>query len=144
MRVAILVLCAVWLTGNCYAEVDMGAIAQIESSNNPNAVSFRGAKYGRGLYQISEVCLKHYNTSNKADIRPVELFNPSINGKVANWYFEWLRGLNLSDYEAIIAYNWGIGNFWKYKRGEKSLPKETLNYLTKYQCLTAGDCKGGR
>ena len=30
--------------------VDMDALAMVESSGDPDAVSFLGAKYGRGLY----------------------------------------------------------------------------------------------
>ena len=31
----------------------------------------------------------------------------------------------------LIVYNWGIGNFRKYQKGKKQLPKETADYIKK-------------
>lgn len=67
-------------------EINLKALAQIESSNNPNAVSFLGASYGRGLYQVSEIALKDYLQYHiKEKITPDDLFNPAINERIAVW-----------------------------------------------------------
>lgn len=121
-------------------EIDLSIIAKIESNSNPMAISYKGAKYGRGIYQISEICLKDYNMANNAEISPVELFSPKVNRDVAFWYFNlalplYLRnkGIPVTPVNLLIAYNFGIGNLSKYLQGKVELPKETRNYLIKYK-----------
>ena len=121
-------------------EIDMSIIAQIESSNNPNAVSFLGAKYGRGLYQVSEIYLKEYNTLNRQDIKPDELFNPEVCYKVAYWYMNKRIPQMLKYYKKpitlnniLISYNAGI----YYTVNKKALPTQTTNYIAKYRQLRA-------
>jgi soluble lytic murein transglycosylase-like protein len=66
-------------------EIDLNALAMVESTNNPNAVSFLGAKYGRGKFQISEILLKSYNERFKTRYSPQELFKPDVNRAVCLW-----------------------------------------------------------
>ena len=125
-----------FFAGVVRAEVDLSIIAQIESSGNPNAVSFRGAKYGRGLYQISEVALADYNASNSPRIAPEMLFDPEIGLQVASWYIgqikRYLRhyGLEVSTYNILWAYNAGIGRV-----KQEIMPEETKLYIEKYRSL---------
>jgi len=136
MRI-LLGLCLIFITSNAYA-LDMTAIATIESSNNPKAISYKGASSGRGLYQISEILLKHYNQVHKTNIKSEELFTADVNERVAIWYIGWLekRPYVESDEDILIAYNWGYGNLIKFKKGKRSLPKETKDYIIKYRRLT--------
>lgn len=70
-------------------EINLKALSQIESSNNPHAVSFLGSRYGRGLYQVSEVALKDYLRYHKEErITPDDLFVVAINERVARWLLE--------------------------------------------------------
>jgi soluble lytic murein transglycosylase-like protein len=127
------VLCSVFI---CFAEdVNMDIIKQIESSGRADAVSFKGAKHGRGLYQISEVCLKEWNNFNPEETYTVEdLFDGVINLKIADWYMNKRIPQMLKHYEVedtdenrLWAYNAGIGNVIK---GIK--PEETRLYIKKY------------
>jgi soluble lytic murein transglycosylase-like protein len=120
-----------------HASVNMEAIKQIESGGNPKA--FNKGSGARGLYQITPICLKHYNEVHGRKVGLDELFKPETNLTVATWYFSWLEGQGLDEGDQIIAYNWGIGNLMKYRAGVKDLPKETQDYLTKYQVLTNGE-----
>jgi soluble lytic murein transglycosylase-like protein len=124
--------------GVARAEIDMNIIAQIESSGNPNAVSFRGAKYGRGIYQVSEICLKEYNSFNRTDIKPDKLFNPETCYMVAYWYLHKRIPQMLRHYQKpvtldniLISYNAGIS----YVVNNKPLKRETTQYLTRYILL---------
>lgn len=56
-----------------------------ESKNKPNAISSRGAKYGRGLGQISEIALDDYNTIHKTTWNPDDLFKPELNREITTW-----------------------------------------------------------
>lgn len=114
-------------------EVDMEAIKNIESGGNP--LAFNSRSKAIGLYQITPICLKHYNTVNKASVKPAELFNADINTKVSVWYFGWLKGRCSSITEVLIAYNWGLRNMRRWNGNLKTLPKETRNYLLKYRKL---------
>lgn len=122
------------LTGKAHAGISMEAIKQIESGGNPKAYN----KYSKatGLYQITPICLKHFNEVNKTSWKMDDMYDPKKNERVAVWYFTWLERQGLEDEEQIIAYNWGIGNLMKYRLGLKTLPKETRNYLNKYERLT--------
>lgn len=139
--------------------VNMEAIAQIESSNNPKAVSKDGSV---GLYQITPICLKHFNQANQGkdkgfyrfggldengnsnmhydgDFTMDDMKFPAYSEQVANWYMNWLFDRCWSVKDTIIAWNWGIGNWRKWNRnGSKfsKLPKTTQNYLKKYEQIT--------
>lgn len=123
-----------------YATVNMEAIKQIESAGNPKAHNKR--TNARGLYQITPICLAHYHAVvGNRWITEWHLFDPEINTMVATWYFSWLELQGLDDIEQIAAFNWGIGNVKKWLAGKKDLPKETQDYLTKYQAIVADGVK---
>lgn len=114
--------------------IDMSIIAQIESGNNPRAISFLGEEYGRGLYQISEIVLKEYNKFNNTNYDGYRLFDTNINTKIANWYMnkripQMLRYYKLED---------SIDNrLWAWNAGIKRvidgvMPRETLTFIVKY------------
>lgn len=116
--------------------VDLSRIREIESSNNPNAVSYRGAKYGRGLYQISEICLDDYNrfAGHVFTFYPEDLFDPKVNEMIAKWYLTKRIPAMLRHYNKEVtvdsvlwAYNAGIGRVIK-----GVMPAETKEYIRKY------------
>ena len=119
----------------CYATemVDMSIIAIIESNNNPLAYNRKSG--ARGMYQITEICLKDYNAWHPTAKMPVNaLFKPVEARKVAEWYLsiripQMLRyyGLNDTLENRLICNNAGIGNLVK-----GIIPKETRNYILKY------------
>lgn len=114
--------------------IDMNIIAEIESSNNPMAISFKGAKYGRGLYQISEIVLQDYNERMGFYHKPYELFNKDLNETIALWNMDKRIPQMLKYYEIednvdnrLWAWNAGIGNVVK-----GIMPSETLGFICKY------------
>jgi len=119
-------------------EVDISIIIQIESSGNPNAYNEQSGCIG--LMQISEVCLEHYNQIHRTKYSKQDLYNPETNKKIGQWYVRWisnyLKKKKLYSVDnVLICYNWGIGNFLKYKENKKSLPIETQQYIKKYKDL---------
>ena len=117
--------------------VEMDFIRAIESSGNAKAVSFLGAKYGRGAYQVSEICLQDYNDCTNSSIKPDELFDEKTCYTVARWYLETRIPRLLGHYKIpvttrniIWAYSAGIGNVVK-----GVMPEETKLYLKKYRKL---------
>lgn len=154
MRYMGLLLISLFLCGLAYAHpIDMKKLARIESSNNPSAVSPKGAI---GLYQIMPIVLKHFNETvplkscvgNSPNgclttkyYTPDDLLTSGVNEIVADWYLDWLWARIPLDDEnemianLLIAWNWGPGNWRKwYREGakHKKLPKETQDFLKKY------------
>jgi len=134
-----MVIAVVILAGtNAWAvEIDLGRIAQIESSNNPKA--FNPKSGAVGLYQITSVCLKDYNLRHLYGFNLDEMYEPHKAHIVANWYLteripQMLRHYKLPDSVSyrLISYNWGIGNLIKHHRNGVQLPKETRDYIMKY------------
>jgi len=117
--------------------IDLTIISEIESNNRDTAISFRGARYGRGRYQISEICLKDYNQETRSNIAPEELFCPVVGYQVAHWYItrripQILRnwGIPITEETILWGYNAGVG---RVRDGIK--PVETVNYINKYRRL---------
>ena len=117
-------------------QVSLSIISAIESNNNPTAISYRGAKYGIGLYQISAILLKEYNNFNRTSLTQEDLFNPAINEKIARWYLTIRIPQMLRYYKKpvsldniLISYNAGISFVVK----NRPLPRETVNYIKKYE-----------
>ena len=60
-----------------------------------------------------------------------DMYHP---GKAAEFIHYYLKSTSKSSYvndlkDLIIAYNWGVGNLGKYKKGEKELPQQTADYI---------------
>ena len=118
-------------------DVDLNKIAMIESSNNPLAESYLGAK---GMYQIMPVVLLEFNQRNKTNFVSKNLFNAQINKNISDWYYnkripEYLKVFKIQDTieNRLIAYHDGIGNLRKYLRGERRLGKKMRDYIIKYK-----------
>ena len=115
----------------------LSIIAQIESGNNPSA--YNPKSHAIGLYQITPICLKEYNSFHKTKYTEKDLYEPVINEKIASWYLNKRIPQMLKYYKypatvenILICYNWGIGNFLKWKERKAELPKETKEYIEKY------------
>lgn len=144
MYVAIILLIAYLIlqvgTANAQLQpaIDMGAIAYIESKGNPFA--YNSSSSARGIFQITEICLKDWNAYHPRDkYTPKDLFRSDANIKIATWYLseripQLLRhyGLEVNLENILISYNFGIGNLVKGKK----LPEETINYIRDFKELT--------
>lgn len=115
------------------ASINPTIIVEIESSNNPNAYNARSG--ARGLFQITPICLKHFNDVHGTSYSSEDLFQPLVNEKIALWYLDWLSKRCATDEEVLISYNFGYGNMQKWKVGKIQLPQETKEYLLKYYRL---------
>ncbi len=116
--------------------VDMSIIAQIESNNNPKAVSSEGAI---GTYQITYVVLQEYNVMKDAKYTSRDLFRPEVNKEIAYWYMNIRIPQMLKHFHkpitlenCLISYNAGVGYVLNGK-----IPKETHQYILKYKRLEA-------
>ena len=125
-----------WNLKNCSplkAEVNPILVQQIESNGNPKA--FNRSSGARGLFQITPICLKHYNSVHRSSYSVQDLWRADVNTQVGTWYLRWLASKTKNDDEVLIAYNGGIGNLRKWNGSFQSLPLETRKYLTKYHKL---------
>lgn len=130
MTLLMVLICSV---ANAY-NMDMNKIAMIESSGNPRAYNPQDG--GRGLYQITAICLKEYNAFHpQAKYFPEDLWNITISNRIANWYInkripQMLKHYRIADTpeNRIVAWNAGIGTLVKGKQ----LPRITKDYIKKY------------
>ncbi len=110
--------------------IKLKAQARAESNLDSNAVSHCGAK---GLAQFMDSTWAEWQTGKRKSGDSVKLdpFNPEWSIRAQAAYMAWLQkqtGGELAD--ALIAYNWGLGNYRKWKSGLKSnLPQETKDYV---------------
>ena len=119
-----------------WAEIDLRIIAQIESSNNPNA--YNKGSGAVGLYQITAICLEDYNQTHRHQFQLNEMFDAVKAEVVARWYLKQripalLRHYHIEDTleNRLWAYNAGIGRVVK-----GIMPEETKNYIIKYERLS--------
>lgn len=109
---------------------ELKAQAKAESNMDSTAVSHCGAK---GLTQFMDSTWAEWQTGERkpGDIIKLDPFNPewSIRGQAA--YMAWLQRQTRGElHDALIAYNWGLGNYNKWKSGLKpNLPQETKDYI---------------
>jgi hypothetical protein len=120
--------------------IDLKIQSYIESTLNPKALSWVGAK---GLMQIMPDTLKDIRKQIPVD----DLNNPGDNIKAGSYYMQWIRKYIKQRYGStdiilsLIAYNHGIGNLNHIIRRSNSLeiikikmylPDETKGYITKF------------
>jgi hypothetical protein len=123
-----------------YAEtIDLSIIAQIESSNNPNA--YNSISQARGMYQITEIAWRDVQ-NHFPELRQYPFsyaYKPQVAILFAKAYFilidRYIRHFGLkNDLSTKLAcYNQGIG---LTRKG--ILSKETKNYIAKYHKLAKG------
>ena len=111
------------------AEAIVPFVQQIESSNNPNAVSPKGA---RGLMQVMPITRDYILQKTGIDADR----SPEDNQRAGAWYLEQKIIEAKGNVQlALAAYNAGFGNVQKY--GGVPPFRETQNYLTKINNLIA-------
>lgn len=147
--VGILVIGLVFFSGCAWSEdhfqyyfqyIDLHKISIIESHGEESA--YNPMTHATGIYQITPIVVKDYNKYHieKYDIE--SMFDSTISYKVAYWYLniripQLLRHYNLPttmDYY-LISYNAGIRIAINHYKHNAALPKETVNYINKYNCL---------
>ena len=141
--VAVIVFSLITLVAvNCGAdEIDMSIIAQIESSNNPDA--YNVLSKATGIYQMRKIAWidvqNHYPKLKKYSYKYA--FDKTITTIFAEKYFCILHKY-MTYYKIpptttnyLIAYHDGIGNLRKYLAGKRQLGNEMKGYIGKYILL---------
>lgn len=97
------------------------SVKMVESGGDPRAVGPL-TKYGRaqGAYQFLPQTAREWG---------VDPFDPESARQGADKYLNWLYGQTGSLEDALVAYNWGIGNLKKF--GKEKMPLETRSYVKK-------------
>lgn len=119
---------------NSKAKIELRKIISIESKGDVKA--YNPKSLARGLCQITPICLKEYNDYHKVKYTERDLFDRDINISVAQWYLEIKIPQMLKYFKKditirniLISYNAGID----YVVRDLELPKETKDYITKYE-----------
>ena len=132
-------------------EIDINAIIQIESSGNP--LAYNKSSQAVGLMQITPIVFKEFAESDSGwkEFKPIInfgdhrnigiLYDADTNVAIGKWYLNrianrYLKGKGSIE-DILICYNWGYGNWRKYKAGKVGLPKETRDYIKKYRKLVS-------
>jgi hypothetical protein len=103
------------------------AIMLIETGMNPTT-----NKWGfSGFPQTKQHTIDGINKRYKTDFTMDDMFDAEKSAEFIHYY---LKAASKSDYvdnlaDLIIAYNWGLGNLGKYKRGEKELSQQAADYV---------------
>lgn len=122
---------------NAYAvEINLKAVAWIESSGNPKAVGDNGKALG--LYQLHKGVIDDYNKENHVLNTHSDALEPITAHKIAKWYLtikipKYLKYYGLKDTLAnrLTAYNMGIKAVREKRTAKKYLKKYLLALDTK-------------
>jgi hypothetical protein len=95
------------------------------------------------LYQIRIPALRDYNMAHiRSGYSHEDMFAPEKAFVVANWYMNsavprYLKAFSIPDTpeNRIIAWNWGIGNLRKHFQEGLAVPKESQDFIIKYNKL---------
>ena len=112
------------------------ATIKVESNFDPNVVSSAGAM---GLMQMLPSTYEWLTSKLGDEYSQDALYDPETNIKYGTYYLQYLYSRFGSWEKAIIAYNWGEGNFSDFLASEgytegdyNSIPaEETRNYVKK-------------
>jgi len=109
------------------------AIMIIETGMNPR-VNHKGFQ---GFPQTKQHIIDGVNKRYKTNFVMEDMYDAEKSAEFIHYY---VKAIQRSQYvknteDVIIAYNWGMGNLGKYKRGEESLPKESKDYVAMAKVL---------
>jgi len=85
-----------------------------------------------GFPQTKINVIKSVNKKNGTNFTMKDMYDAKRSAQFIHYYVKGLKqsGLVKNDQDLIIAYNWGIGNLGKYKKGIKKLPKQSKDYVS--------------
>lgn len=129
--IALMIISMLWFISDAKAEINMDALAMIESSGRADATSFLGARYGRGKYQVSELLLIDYNRINHTNIQPDDLYDADTCLNVALWAVTEYIPMLLRHYGCEVTNN---AILHSYNLGAKAYAdgRRNYNYINKY------------
>ena len=110
------------------------SIMLIETGMNPrkNSLGYEG------FPQTKKRIVDYINSVNGTHFTMEDMYNAKEAAKFIYYYLKTLsKSKHISNTEdLLIAYNWGIGNLSKYKKGEKELPDESKDYVALFNTLS--------
>jgi len=121
--------------------IDLSKIAEIESSNDPEAENTRTG--ARGLHQIMQPTWEEVVSKMGEDWSWDDAFDVEKNTQVADYYMNTeiprlLKHFDIKDTveNRLAAYNWGVGHLNRAgSEWMEKAPQETLDYIEKYGSL---------
>lgn len=98
-----------------------------DSKGNPRTSKTKHAGFPQTKPYIVEWINKKFGT----DFEMKDMYKPKEAAKFIHYMIKDLGGYSYinSPEDIVSAYNWGPGNFKKYKYESKEMPKETSNYI---------------
>jgi len=104
------------------------AIMLVETGMRPR----QNRKGYYGFPQTSDANLTYINKKYNTNFSKLDMYNAKKATKFIHYYLkDVMRSSYINNYQdAIAAYNWGIGNYIKFKEGRKVMPDETKNYIS--------------
>lgn len=120
------------------ANINLSAIAYIESSNRPHVIGDKHLKnHAYGLYQIRKPLISDFNHATKANYTEKDMLDPSKAVKVAYWAFNKyypsiLRHSKkeVTEIALLTCWNMGQGSYLKGKRAT-DYQRKYLNVVKK-------------
>lgn len=112
-------------------------LAMTESSGRADATG-PVTRYGnaKGMFQFIDTTAREYGLSGQ------DVFNPYLASEAAaRKMADLLRQFDNNPQRALQAYNWGEGNLKGWLRGQKNMPRETMDYAPKvfgYMNMSSG------
>jgi soluble lytic murein transglycosylase-like protein len=105
----------------------VAAIVKSESTFQPSA---RSNKHAKGLMQITPITERELTaTVDLSGIKRRDLADAQYNLRLGTTYLRQLEKKFKGDRSlALVAYNWGPGHVMAALRGEKQIPRESLEY----------------
>jgi hypothetical protein len=84
-----------------------------------------------GFPQTKMKILNHINNKYSTQFVKADLYDPQKSTKIIHYI---IKAISKSKYvknhqDIVGSYNWGLGNWSKYKLGKKTLPDETNDYI---------------
>jgi hypothetical protein len=112
-------------------EIDPNVIKAIMITENSDLVPKKNKLGYEGFPQTKSYIVDSINKRYGTKFTMKDMYDPKESAKFIHYY---LKDVNRSMYvndiaDTVAAYNWGIGNLIKMKRGERSMPKETSDYI---------------
>jgi hypothetical protein len=120
-------------------------IMLIETGMNPrkNHLGFEGfpqtkIEYINGWKDKNGKFHPGINQKHGTNFTMADMYDAGESAKFIHYY---LKSLQKSTHvnspeDMLIAYNWGMGNLGKYKKGVKKLPQQSADYVDMYNAMT--------
>ena len=85
-----------------------------------------------GYPQTNQSNIDYINSKNNTDFKLEDMYDPEKAATYIHYYVKTMKQSKHVDnmQDVVAVYNWGIGNFIKYKNGLKTMPKQTERYVS--------------